>query len=84
MKIDFPLAIKVSENEKDKVAFYDSLRGLMTSDVIVLTGSNYSYNFGLELIDILNFEPAYSFKIDDNSLPDLIDIVDSQQTQQEI
>jgi len=79
MKIDFPLAIKVSENEKDKVAFYDSLRGLMTSDVIVLTGSNYSYNFGLELIDILNFEPAYSFKIDDNSLPDLIDIVDSFQ-----
>ena len=55
MKIDFPLAIKVSESQSDEVEFYESLSELVNSDVIVFTGSSYSYDLAMDLIEMLNF-----------------------------
>ena len=77
MKIDFPLAIKVSESQRDEVEFYDSLSKLVNSDIIVFTGYSFSYDLAMDLVEKLNFKPAYVVKIADSSIPELDGILDS-------
>ena len=76
MKIDFPLALEISESQGDKIEFYKNLNVALSGDVIVLTGVSYSYNLALELIEILDLKPARLIKLSDNSMPNLDEIFD--------
>ena len=77
MKIDFPLAIKVSESQNDEFDFYNSLKGLVDRHVVVFTGTSYSYDLALNLIEKLNLKPAHLIKIFDSAIPELDDILQS-------
>ena len=68
MKIDFPLEIKISETERDKAAFHQSLKDLMTDNIVVLTGQTYSYDIALNLLKTFDFKPRNLFKIKNNAI----------------